>query len=64
MVTEKQREELQRLKIELKKRALPVGSLHSFWDIIFDIESVLNNQPAIISDPEKLIKYSKEALSR
>ena len=58
----KQKLELLKLQHELWQIARPVGSLHSFWDLIFDIGALLKGEEGIITDVDKLIKMAKTAL--
>lgn len=44
-MTEEQKNRLVELCNVLRIRASKVGPMHSFWDIIFDIESYLNESP-------------------
>ena len=53
---------LELLQYELWKIAGPVGSLHSFWDLIFDIDAFLKGKESIVTDVDKLIKMAKTAL--
>jgi len=55
-MTEEQRAELTRLVAELRKVAQPVGPIHSWWDLIFDVEAVLKGRRSILTQtPEKWI---------
>ena len=58
----KQKLELLKLQHDLWEIARPVGSLHSFWDLIFDIDALLKGEEGIITDANKLIKLAKTAL--
>jgi len=58
----KQNLELLKLQHELWKIASPVGSLHYFWDLIFDIDALLKGEEGIITDANRLIKMAKTAL--
>ena len=55
--------ELKHLIAEMRKRAAPIGPLHSFWDIIFDAEAFLDGKKTII---EKTVgewcEYCREML--
>lgn len=63
-MTEDQRERLLFLARELRKIAAPVGPMHSFWDIIFDIEAFIQGQETIlIKTAEEWIAYAEKCLA-
>lgn len=64
MITDKQKYDLIKLQHQLKKVALPVGSLHSFWDLILDIKACLEGKPTMIENPEDLISAARNALDK
>jgi hypothetical protein len=47
-VTPAQRAELLRLTRRMRTIAAPIGAMHSFWDVIGDIESVLDGKPTLL----------------
>ena len=54
---------LAELVVELRQRAAPVGPMHAFWDMIFDIEAVLANRDAVVKMTiEQRIAEAEEAL--
>ena len=62
--SEKQRFELLKIQHELKKVAISIGSMHSFWDFIFDIDAMLKGKESIINDPNELILAAKKTLNK
>ena len=51
------------LQYELWKIAAPVGSLHSYWDVIFDIELLLKRgRPILTKTAEEWIAYMEELI--
>lgn len=44
-----QRQRLEFLKEEMRKVAEPIGPLHSWWEVIFDIEDILNNKEPFVT---------------
>ena len=62
-MTEKQGLRLIALNHELWKIAEPVGSLHGYWDIIFDIKAFLEGRPPLLQmTAEEWIAYAEELL--
>ena len=62
-MTEKQGVTLLRLQYELKKIALPVGSMHSYWDVIFDIQGLLDKYKLIEEKAAaEMIEYAEGLL--
>ena len=62
-MTEQQHLRLLALQHALKKRAVPVGSLHSLWDIIFDIQAFMEGKPTILKKTaEEWISYAEKLL--
>ena len=49
---------------KLRKRAAPVGPLHTFWDAIFDMEACLTGERAIVNKSiSEWIIYGQEMLA-
>ncbi len=64
-VTREQRRELEALVKRLRERATPVGPLHSFWDVIQDIECFLIGAPTLINySAEEWIEHATAYLER
>ena len=64
-ISEEDKTTLKLLKLQhaLKEVAMPVGSLHSYWDIISDIQCYIEGKEGIIKEPTELIKMAEEALN-
>lgn len=59
-----QETELLEIIRELRKHAAPVGPLHSFWDVIFDMEASLSGERAIINKSVPAwVRYGRELLA-
>ena len=62
-ITEEQRSKLEALRKRLAKRAIPMGSLHSYWDIIVSVDQILQgDKPYVFEDPQQLIEYCEKTL--
>lgn len=61
--TKEQGIKLLKLQHELKEIAMPVGSMHAFWDIILDIDSMLKGGRTFINDPSELIQLAEKTLN-
>ena len=62
-ITEAQRAELTEMVRRLRAVAEPVGSLHSYWDNIFDIEAKLNGKEMHLNmTADELIAIGKKTL--
>lgn len=61
--TPEQAARLRELVAEMRKVAAPVGSLHSFWDVMWDMEAFLEGRPTIIrQSADEWIKYAEQCL--
>jgi hypothetical protein len=64
-VTPTQRDELLLLTERLRVRAVSAGPLHSFWDLIFDIEGFLAGKPTLLQhSAEDWITLAADLLAR
>jgi len=58
-------EELKELVIRLRIVAEPIGPLHSWWDVIFDIEEFMKNGNPILDLTEtEWIEYANKLLKK
>lgn len=56
--------QLQVLREKMAARASPVGPMHSWWDVIFDIDSVISDQPtASGKTAAELLEYCENLVS-
>lgn len=55
-------EELSNWALRLREVAAPVGPLHSYWDIIFDIEAILRGESGL--QPRHKIEEELSRLTR
>lgn len=62
-LSETQIDQLKEFRTRLRRIAQQVGSMHAYWDLIFDIEAVLEGKQGVISDPDELIRMAKDCLS-
>jgi hypothetical protein len=51
-------DELRKAAIAMRKIAAPIGPMHAYWDVIFDIEAILKGEKSICSraDCEEIIQ--------
>ena len=49
-LTSTQRDAMIRLIDRLRDRAEPIGPLHSFWDLIFDMEAFLRGDKTFLNE--------------
>jgi hypothetical protein len=58
--------ELEALISEMRPIAAQVGLMHSWWDVISDVECFLENKPTQVSwaSPQELIAYCQKCLAR
>ena len=62
-MNEQQKKRLIELSGQMRKIAHKVGSLHAYWDIIFDIDAFVDGRPAILKyDAAGWIKYAEKTL--
>jgi len=56
-------ENLRSIVGQMKEVALQVGPMHSWWDIIFDMECFLNDKPTILNKTQdEWINYGTKLL--
>ena len=60
MIEEYEQKELIRLANEMRKTAVRVGPLHSWWDIIAELECCANNKKTVLGKTAQ--EYIKEAI--
>jgi hypothetical protein len=54
---------MQELSNRLRKIAAPVGPLHSYWDLIFDMESFIDGKETLLNQTaDEWIKMAEETL--
>lgn len=64
-MTDAERYLLSRYLHELRRKAMRVGPLHAYWDVILDIEAVLaGERPLITQSPEAWIRYCWTLLAK
>ena len=64
MITEQKNRLLELVK-QLRAIAQPIGPLHSFWDVIFDIESFIEGKETLIQKTaEEWIVYAENILRK
>lgn len=57
--------EIDELIAKLRARAAPVGPMHGFWDVIFDLECFRDGKPTILKKShDEWMAYGRELLSR
>lgn len=62
-VTLDERVRIQDLILRLRVEAEPVGCMHSFWDMIFDLESLLRGEATILNKtPAEFIALAESYL--
>jgi len=64
-ITQQQREEITDLINCMRKVAAKVGSMHSWWDIIFDMEAFLEGRRTVLSFTAKgWIEYAQRVIDK
>ena len=64
-LTGEQKRRLETLVTEMRKVAAPIGPLHSWWDLIFDIEASLSdNRMLIAMEADELIAEAESYFIR
>lgn len=62
-MTEQQWLKLPRLQYELKQTAMPIGSMHPFWDVIIDIQMFIEGKKTILQKTaDEWIEYAEGLL--
>lgn len=63
-MTEQQGIKLLSLSHQMKEIAVPIGSMHSFWDVIMDIEAFIKGETALLEkSAAEWIDYSEKLLA-
>lgn len=53
------------LSVELKDRAAPIGAMHSYWDVILDIDAFVRGRPTVLKKTaEEWIEYAEQLLKK
>ena len=60
-INENERTEIKQHIKKLRDRAEPIGPLHAMWDLIFDLEAILENRETFLGwNPQKYIEYARK----
>jgi hypothetical protein len=63
-ITESERQKMQELISRMRRVAAKVGPMHSFWDVICDMEFVLEGkEDRLQMTPAEWISYAEDCLS-
>lgn len=62
-MTEDQRSKIKKIVMQMRQKAHHVGSMHAWWDIIFDLEAVLHGRDPILKmSVDEWIDYAEAAM--
>ncbi len=60
---EQERRHLELLVFRLRQIAAPVGSMHSYWDVVSDIKAFLQGKPTLVQKTQtEWVRYAWELL--
>jgi hypothetical protein len=63
-MTQEQKAKIEELTKRMRAVAAPVGPMHSWWDVIFDMEAFVKGEKTIvIMTADKWIEYAEHLLS-
>lgn len=64
-MTDQENLKLIRLIHELKELIIPIGSLHSYWDVVLDMQEFVLSRPTIVKkNADEWIEYAESLLKR